>query len=640
MHYSVSRLPETGYQPRLADDRVGHFLTVIKDFSKTGADDQFVRYINRWDLRKAKPGAEVSPPVTPIVVWIEKTVPYKFRGAVRDGILEWNKAFERVGFSNAIEVRQQPDDATWDPEDIRYNTFRWITANAGFAMGPSRTNPLTGQILDADIIFDADFIEIWTRRLETWKPDAAVEPLGLPLVAFNGHEDATGLPFSLAFDRETDSEGLGRQFAFGALAMAAGAKPVAKDQIEKLLVEGVKSVVTHEVGHTLGLRHNFKSSALLTMDEVNDPEKNRTIGLTASIMDYTPVNISPKGKKQGDYFSRTIGPYDYWAIEYAYRPLPGGTDGEVPQLAKIASRCTEPALQYATDEDTGPLAPDPSVNRFDLSKDPVEFARWRVELISQLLPVLVDRAVEPGEGYDRARNAFGILLNEHARAMGFVAREIGGVYVNRDHRGDPKARPPFVVTEPKKQREALEFLEQQVFGPEAYRFPDKLLDFLGTTHWKHWGMKPQGRPDFPLNQTVLMMQDHSGPCPLADHVVADPRFRSEDARRPGRLHGGGTPPRADRIDLQRDRSDRKAQGGKVHRPQAGDQRPPPQLAAALLRAAGRAGDGHCRRAERLPNSGNGGVGQSRGTAEARARRQGAARHVQPLAPRRSGHADS
>ena len=138
VHYSISRLPETGYQPRLADDRVGHFLTVIKDFSKTGGDDQFVRYINRWDLRKAEPSAAVSPPVTPIVFWIEKTVPFKYRGAVREGILEWNKAFERAGFANAIEVRQQPDDATWDPEDINYNTFRWITANAGFAMGPSR----------------------------------------------------------------------------------------------------------------------------------------------------------------------------------------------------------------------------------------------------------------------------------------------------------------------------------------------------------------------------------------------------------------------------------------------------------------------------------------------------------------------
>jgi hypothetical protein len=496
VHYSISQLPQTGYQPRLADDRVGHFVTVLKDFSKTGTDDQFVRYINRWDLRKAEPGAAVSPPVTPIVFWIEKTVPFKYRAAVREGILEWNKAFERAGFSNAIEVRQQPDDATWDPEDIRYNTFRWITANAGFAMGPSRTSPLTGQILDADIIFDADFIEVWTKRMETELPEKAFSFLSSPN---NSRRLSTW--------QETDSQVLGQQLAFGAMALNAG-KPFSKEQIDKMIVDGVRSIVTHEVGHTLGLRHNFKSSALLTMDEINDPEKNKTIGLTASIMDYTPVNISPKGKKQGDYFSRTIGPYDYWAMEYAYKPLPGGTDGEVAELNKIASRSGEPELQYATDEDCTPASPDPLTNRFDIGKDVIEFARWRVELINQLMPNLVDRAVEPGESYHRARVAFLLLLQEHGRAMQFVARYVGGVYENRNHKGDPNAKPPFVLVEPKKQREAVEFLEKEVFGPDAYQFPAKLYNDLGASHWQHWGMKEHGRPDFAVHNFVLTVQSH------------------------------------------------------------------------------------------------------------------------------------
>jgi hypothetical protein len=508
VHYSISRLPETGFQPRLADDRVGYFLTVIKDFSKVGGEDQFVRYINRWDLRKAEPSAEVSPPATPIVFWIEKTVPYKYRGAVRDGILEWNKAFERAGFSNAIEVRQQPDDATWDPEDIRYNTFRWITANAGFAMGPARTNPLTGQILDANIIFDADFIEGWTKQLELEKSDAGSNLFGAIVDAAKPRDGSPRLPFTPAFRQESDTDVLGQQFAFGAMALSVAGKPASKAQIEKLLVDGVKSVVTHEVGHTLGLRHNFKASTLLTMDEINDPEKNRTIGLAASVMDYIPVNVSPKGKKQGDYFMRTIGPYDYWAIEYGYKPLPGGTEGETAALDKIASRCNEPALRYATDEDIGPLEPDPSVNRFDFGKDPIEFARWRLELIGQILPGLVDRVVEPGEGYDRVRKALGILLHEHDRVMGFVAREVGGVYVNRNHKGDPNGQPPFTVVEPKKQREALEFVQHQVFGPEAYQLPEKLYDYIGATHWNHWGMRGQTRPDFALNEIVLAMQGH------------------------------------------------------------------------------------------------------------------------------------
>ena len=114
----------------------------MKDYSQKVDEDRFVRYINRWDLQKADPSAELSPPKKPIIFWIEKTVPYKYRKPIREGILEWNKAFEKAGFLNAIEVRQQPDNSDWDPEDVNYNTFRWITSSAKFAMGPSRVNPL------------------------------------------------------------------------------------------------------------------------------------------------------------------------------------------------------------------------------------------------------------------------------------------------------------------------------------------------------------------------------------------------------------------------------------------------------------------------------------------------------------------
>ena len=167
IHYSISELPTSGYTPRKADDRVGYFLTVMKDFSHDEDDQHFVRYINRWKLEKADASAKLSPPKEPIIFHLEKTVPIRLRPYIEEGILEWNKAFEKIGFSNAIRVRQQRDDDTWVPEDIRYNTFRWITAEAGFAMGPSRVNPMTGQILDADIIFDASFLRYWRDDYET-----------------------------------------------------------------------------------------------------------------------------------------------------------------------------------------------------------------------------------------------------------------------------------------------------------------------------------------------------------------------------------------------------------------------------------------------------------------------------------------
>ena len=164
IHYSLSMLPADGYKPRLADDRVGHFLSVVKDFTQDVNKTPKVRYATRWNLEKANPEAEKSPPKQPIIFWIERSVPREYRQYVRDGILEWNKAFEKIGYLDAIQVRDQQADDDFDPEDIRYNTFRWITTSAGFAMGPSRTNPKTGEILDADIVFDEGMIRFWREQ--------------------------------------------------------------------------------------------------------------------------------------------------------------------------------------------------------------------------------------------------------------------------------------------------------------------------------------------------------------------------------------------------------------------------------------------------------------------------------------------
>jgi len=233
VHYSISRLPDTGYEPRLADDRVGYFLTVSKDYTKSDGEDRFVRLINRWDLRKADPSAEVSPPKTPIIFWLEKTIPYKYRAPIREGILEWNKAFEKAGFVDAIEVRQQPNDAEWDPEDINYNTFRWITSGAGLAMGPSRVNPITGQILDADIIFDADFLPFWREHYESL---IAQTPVGSDALLEPLHRDDfwAAVPEHMRHNHSYRCEcaaGMARQSAFGSLLLAAADKPAAKELI-------------------------------------------------------------------------------------------------------------------------------------------------------------------------------------------------------------------------------------------------------------------------------------------------------------------------------------------------------------------------------------------------------------------------
>ncbi|UBF26109.1 DUF5117 domain-containing protein [Kovacikia minuta CCNUW1] len=160
IRYSLSQLPTSnGYRPRLADDRVGYFITAYQDFSDDSPRTPFVRYINRWHLEKQNPAAPLSPPKKPIVFWIENTVPLEYRDAVRDGVLMWNQAFEQAGFQNAIQVKQMPDNAAWDPADSRYNTIRWISSfDSGFlGMAPPRVNPLTGEILDADVLIACQF---------------------------------------------------------------------------------------------------------------------------------------------------------------------------------------------------------------------------------------------------------------------------------------------------------------------------------------------------------------------------------------------------------------------------------------------------------------------------------------------------
>ncbi len=509
IHYSLSELPRVGsngFKPRLADDRVGYFLTVVKDFSENPDDEHFIRYINRWNLQKRDPSADLSPPKEPIVFYIEKTTPVALRPTVEAGILEWNRAFEKIGFAGAIRVQHEEDVEAQmgidiDPEDVRYNFFRWITADAGFAMGPSRVDPRTGEILDADIIFDAGFLNYWKQDYETFTDEdvARLNPNWSPFE--EAHSD-------FAPPHSNHQHGahclygrcMQQQMGFAAALMMTRGDISADGTLPREFIhQGLKEVVMHEVGHTLGLRHNFKASTWKTLEEIAS-QKDPNEPIVASVMDYSPANIAKVKHEQGLYYTQTIGPYDYWAIEYGYKPISGDESGE---LARIASRSNEPGLDYATDEDTRSFDADPSTNRFDLGKEPIAFVRRQMEHSRDLMSKVVEKSVDDGEGYQRARQAFGLLMSEYWRSAVYAARFPGGLYVHRDHKGEG-ARKPFEVVEPEKQRDAMELLLESVFVCPSY--DGEMLNYLAASRWSHWGQRDLDRLDYPIHEITLRMQ--------------------------------------------------------------------------------------------------------------------------------------
>ena len=521
VHYSLLELPTTPMQPRYADERVGYFVSAIKDFSRDTAESFFVRYVNRWRLEKRDPGAVLSEPVKPIVYYIDRTVPTEWRPWVRAGILEWNRAFEEAGFRNAIQVLDAPDDTLWSAEDARYSTVRWTATNRSvYAVGPSNVDPRTGEILNADVLVSAAWIQTWRGESGAYvAPETAVRAAFVEDSLAAGPDGENRL-CSLA-------EGMRRQGTLTRAVLGTRAGPEEAALRRQYIGQALKALIMHEVGHTLGLRHNFRGSAGVTKAQLTDRKYTGANGLAVSVMDYSPAALSLDSRKQGDYHSTTIGTYDRWAIRYGYSVLgsrqlaanakgsaaaePGWTpDAEVNALRSVAAEAARPSHLFGTDEDAGfgAFGLDPTVSRYDQTSDPLEWARDRVALINGLFDSLDTRMVAPGEGYSRLRDAFTDLLNDRWYAILVTTKYLGGATTARDHRGDPSARPALLTVPAARQREALVFLTEAGFGEAAYRFRPELLIRLGPDRWRHWGSNPgtRGRIDFPLHSWAMAQQ--------------------------------------------------------------------------------------------------------------------------------------
>ena len=505
--YSLVELPENGYMPRLADDRVGFFNDTFMDFTSDRPETPYVHYISRWKLEKQDPSAAVSEPVEPIVFWLENTIPVEYRDWVRDGILRWNPAFERIGFRNAIVAKQQPDDADWDPADIRYNTVRWFVAyDAAFAIGPSHSNPYTGQKIDADIGLSEAIMRIAARRAYEY----SVHPASLssaihgdPRGVFQG---AGGNPYATCDLAAGAAELAG--FAHDVLAARPGWDAAKEEEYVK---QFMMWVVAHEVGHTIGLRHNFRASTIFPQSKLTDADAAE-VGLAASVMDYVPPLLAPPGGQQGEYYPTTVGEYDRWAIEYGYKPIPGASkpEDELAILKPLGAKSADPMLPYATDEDAGltPRAIDPRNTRFDFSSKPLEWYSGQLKIVREWWGDLAPKLETPGESYEVLRRAFGASWHQFFRGGHVAMKYIGGIYHNRDHVGDPDGRLPFVPVPAAEQRAALRFLTDEIWSSSAITISPELLSKLQLVRIPDFDGQIYRTPNinYPLHDAVFGAQ--------------------------------------------------------------------------------------------------------------------------------------
>ncbi len=506
-HFSISSLPVTDYVPRRADSRIGHFVTMYQDYSGLSTESPYVRYIERWNLKKKNPDARISEPVEPIVYWIENTVPVEYRDAIAEGIEFWNQSFERIGFRNAIVAKQMEDTASWDPLDTRYSTIRWIYSPGVYAIGPSRANPFTGQIYDADIGVSSDFVRAMFNNMENFiKPVSFDGRIAEEPNLLNPGESRRDRDCAYASESAQDAA-FGLAYLYSTSGDLADKDSLTKEFVHSYLVE----LIAHEVGHTLGFRHNFKASTIHNLDQINDREFTRLNGTVGTVMEYAPANIAGKGKPQGEFFASTPGPYDNWVIEYAYSDFGAAKpEDEKENLNVIASKAAQPGLAYCTDYDMGGSQIDPLANYFDLGNDPLRFCNHKVDLTRELWLNSIKEFEKPGVSYEKIRRVFNSGWRSYIESARFAAAYIGGLYHNKNFIGDNGGTLPFTPVPAPEQRRAMQFLRDRIFAADAFDIPASLLNKLQPERNEDFTYSIYGSPlDYPWHQQVMSVQNYA-----------------------------------------------------------------------------------------------------------------------------------
>ena len=526
VHHSLSALPEQVMRPRPADPRVGYFTSVVVDFTDDLSRTPRRQFISRWRLQKQDPAAHRSKPVQPIVFWLDANIPEAYRATVRDGVLAWNQAFEAIGYQDAIEVKQATPEQSVDNLATGRASIRWMTnAQAQFgAIGPSHVDPRSGEILDTVIAIESLTVRGMRQLRSQFMNDDGTDA---PASPGDGHHH----------ESDACEHGLHAAEQLGTwLSLVEADRPVDPDspEVQAFVLAYLKDVVMHEVGHALGLRHNFRASRWHSPAQLMDKALTTREGNSASVMDYAAVNLPPPGQTGGAPFQTTLGPYDLWAIEYGYADLPESLTEAERKLREIARRSADPqwaqALAYGSDEDEA-LGIDPQALTFDLGNDPIAFAHTRFALAQDLIDRTSRRTPSPLDDVDQPRRAVAHALRESARGAQVLIRQVGGVVIRRQ--GAEAKTDPIDPLPAAQQREALTLLQQSWLRPQPLRIPSSLMRRLGpdTLDWGPSDFSSIGRPDVSIAELQLQVQRSVLNQLMADGLadrLLDNRDRTQD----------------------------------------------------------------------------------------------------------------